>query len=569
MMAESRESLIKLAEQKYERDQLIAAAEAKYKAETTPKGIDPSISGASPAQTFVDKTLNTVGLNYLPEARAAIDPLVTKIGNILTGQKIGEGDTESFAKKREYFSRKLDESAAANPKAAIAGTVAGIGAGLLIPGASAAKGIQAAKGASLLAKAGIAAEKGAKAGALYGLASNPTQVEGQYDPINIPARIENSGVGLVAGGLLSPAVQVAGAGLSKLGGALKGVAERKAVAALEPTRTQVTSLQDKAGSAGFKNKEQELGRTLLNEGAIPVLGTPRRIQGRVEKLQEKAGEAVGSLVKSAGDKKVIDTHVLADEIASSPELSSLFVKDPKTGALLSKVPGAEGLASKVTEYLQTLRRNGTLSVAEAQKFRQAIDKQINFAKRVPDMAEAQQFLYQIRSGIADKMNGAINALQGNNSNALKEVNKSYSLLSRAGDILDKSVSKSTSNRSIGLTDTIAAAAGAATGKPVTALALGAINKFGRTFGSSIQARSADALANAISKTGSLAQSAAQNPAKFQGAVSRILGVMTGRFGEGGQESDASVLDFFKSNPEFVKDIQDPLQRRAVQMKLGQ
>lgn len=103
-----------------------------------------------------------------------------------------------------------------------ASAAGGVPIALATAGASAAP--QAARGATLLSRAGSSMKAGAKAGALFGAA------EGSYE--GVPGALQGAAVGGVAGGLLSPLAMGVGAGASKA----KALAERYLGG--QPTATQ-------------------------------------------------------------------------------------------------------------------------------------------------------------------------------------------------------------------------------------------------------------------------------------------------------------------------------------------
>jgi hypothetical protein len=158
------------------------------------------------------------------------------------------------------------------------------------------------------------------------------------------------------------------------------------------------------------------------------------------------------------------------------------------------VPGMRTVLKQIEEHLDDLRKNKSMSLSDAQKFRQRIDESINFNKRNVDLAGSQEFLYEIRSRINAKMDEVISGLEGMEANALKKANRTYSDLAKADQVLDMSIPRGQSNRTISLTDTIAGAAGLAHGGPAAAATVGALNKAVRTFGDPLTVRTMELLA---------------------------------------------------------------------------
>ena len=63
---------------------------------------------------------------------------------------------------------------------------------------------------------------------------------------------------------------------------------------------------------------------------------------------------------------------------------------------MRNTPGMESTVAAIEKQVETLAKNGKLTLAEAQKLRQGIDKSINFNKSAPDMRGAQEGLYRQR-----------------------------------------------------------------------------------------------------------------------------------------------------------------------------
>jgi hypothetical protein len=294
-------------------------------------------------------------------------------------------------------------------------------------------------------------------------------------------------------------------------GKVAAFAEDKAVHALNPTKQQA------------RMAPPTMGRTLLEEKAIPVFGSPEAIQARVQTAKQAAGEKVGALIDDTHAKltyqpppKPIVTPIGSGlkgphqpgretprawryEEATAPKPSGKVIDAEVLAASLEgelaglrNVPGMEGAVGKMEQYLETLRNNKQLTLPDAQKLRQQIDEAINWNKKVPDMPQAQEFLYSIRTRISQKMNDVIGAFEG--ENALKNANRKYGDLAQADAILDKSIPRGQSNQSISLGDKVAGGVGAAVGGVPGAVVGAAGNKLSRAVGNAMAARAADRLA---------------------------------------------------------------------------
>ena len=99
-----------------------------------------------------------------------------------------------------------------------------------------------------------------------------------------------------------------------------------------------------------------------------------------------------------------------------------------------------------------------------------------------------------------------------------------------------------------------------------------INKFGRTFGNSIQARAYDGLAKALQNSDDFARYAAEHPGVFQVAANRAVNAT--REGDQMAPGQDPVLDnqqlmqYFKKNPSVVQELQNSDLRDKIMKKLG-
>lgn len=282
---------------------------------------------------------------------------------------------------------------------------------------------------------------------------------------------------------------------------------RRINGAPEPTDAQLAQMA-KAGNATAK---QNLVRA-NSLGADPYSGP---IQAQVSPLSptmERAGPSGDFLTpiqpRPAGS---IDAPALAQNLRAQGD-----------SAKLAKIPGMEGLASKINGFLDTLSSNSrAMNIRDAQTLRQGIDSAINWGKRVPDMAGTQQYLVNIRNALSDAMNNSVDQAASKSGGALgqlRQANQNYSTLSKINDIAANRAAMNSANRAVGLTDTIATGAGAGVGASVggyVAGPLGAevgagaggvvgggLNKFGRTYGPAIQANAGDAVSNIAGRVAS-------------------------------------------------------------------
>jgi len=489
---------------------------------------------------------NTASMGYLPHLQAGVEKLLPNPTADVDAALKAEGfsvpsNDQGYISARDENIKRLETQSKEHPVASGIGTGLGIAAGALMPAAQISK--TAGLGAKML--------QGAKTGALYGAIANPGDTEGEYSPVQLGGRAKNVAIG--AGiGAAAPAVV---AGVEKSGSVVKDYLKKKA--ALKATRALGRPTPTEAARMAATGEDVALGRELLDEGAIPVLGTPGRIAKRVDALKEETGEQIGSLIDRGGDQKLIDAERLGIEILDSPEL-----------AQMRTTPGMENTAAMIEKQVETLAKNGKLTLKEAQKLRQGIDKSINFNKSAPDMRGAQEGLYRQRTAIRNAMSDAIDSLPGNSEKgALLKANRKYGRLADASDILEKEIGRDQANRSISLTDTIAGAAGASTGNPAAALALGAANKFGRTFGNSIQARVYDAVAK---KAGLVPGAMEKVNPQVASMIAQRAALRDPRFQENDDPilKDPQLLELFRKDPGLIDSIADETRRTKIKRRIA-
>lgn len=496
------------------------------------------------AQAALESFGNAATLGYLPQVQAAVESILPNPSKGVDAELEAKGfkisKPDGYVQARDENIKRHTQQKADFPLATTAGTVAGaVGGGLMVPMGALAKG----------ATLGAKALQGAKAGFAMGGLMNPGDIEGDVTLMPVE-RLKNAAAGGALGAAIPAGMNLLGKGADKLANYWDILAAKKATRSFgRPTPTEASKM-------AASGEDVAIGREALNSGAIPWLGTPGRIAGRVEKLKEEAGQKVGDLVKSAGSAKLVDSQKLANQVFYSPEVD-----------LMRRTPGMEGAVESIGKQVETLVKNGKMDLSEAQALRQQIDKSINWGKATPDVGAAEGLKMQ-RTGIRDAMNEGINSLNpGAPKDQLLSANRRYGKMAQASDILEREIGRNQANRSISLTDTIAAGAGASTGNPAAALVLGAINKAGRTFGNSVQARGYDALAKALAKSPGIVALAESNPS----VVSRLAAGL-GQEATGGKQdyslekdpilNDPELLMLFKKDENLLRNIDDP-QRRAL------
>lgn len=480
----------------------------------------PEAPKGSPLEAFVQSAGKELTLGYLPQLQA--------MGAKAVDYAFDVPNAPGYAQLRDESIKRGEQLSKDFPMSSGAGTVAGV-----LGGGAALSGI--APGVTVADRI----RKSALIGAALGGASNPGDTEGEIDPFQVNQRASNAATGAALGGVTQGALEAISPLSKYISKYFQGAANEKAVKALGGTAKQKAKLQD-------MGLEQKLGAQLLEEGVIPKLGTPGRILNRIESAKDKAGKAIGEIVDSAGNAPIIDTKAIAADLAANSDI-----------AVLRGIPGAEGLANTSDQILSTLGSRGVLSLKDTQGLRRQIDKQINYAGNL-DKGK-QSVLKLIRDRLAQSMDQAADQY---GIGGLKQANQTFSNLSRAEEMVKNKLGREAANRSVSLTDTIAAGAGIASGgtpgaSALLGAALGGLNKAGRTFGSSLSARTNQGLAGLAGGVGGLTG----NLANLPGPVALITNRITQRspfkkIEDDPVLKDKATVDFFRANPSVIDQLKD-------------
>lgn len=473
-------------------------------------------------------------LGYSPQLNAVaskVTDAVTDPAGDLDIAKKGftiQAKPQSYTDLRDENIARLKQQEAEFPKASLAGTLLGGAATSVVlgpalgrlPGYEALAGAKAAKDAGFIAKSAALARRAA--GAAYGAGvlggvMNPGDVAGELSPGQPMERVKNAEISGILGGL----THLGAEGVSSVGGGIrdwfKNLANERATRAIGLDKRSATNLLKNKGPEAI----QDLGASALDEGLISPFATPSKIAPKAEILKDKVGQEIGSLMTTADSAGAapIATQDLAKEISSRADIQGL-----------KKIPGAEGIANKVDGFLEALSKNGEISLEAAHKLRVGIDQQINYAKAIPEMKGAQQYLYQIRDALNKKIQDSIASSPMGEAakKALLEANQRYGALKSISGIATNKAAANAANRAIGLTDTIMGAGGASAGAAIGG-ALdgpegakrgafiggflgGGANKLSRTYGPALTANLASKFASVVNVAPQLAGALQKNPA---------------------------------------------------------
>ena len=343
------------------------------------KDIDPALKGYTSGVTLggqgvlggvvqagIDSAVSA-GHNILPNL---IDPSPTQ-RNAMLKEKGATGNFGPTNEKDLYYQGKhetnadFDKAREKNPYTFGATELAG---GLALPLGSIAKGAQAIKGASPLAKIIAATKAGAKTGAMVGGAGG--FIGGRSDlggdesnPLGVVKDVAiGTGLGTVIGGGLGGAVSGISEGAKALTGGWKNIASNRAAAAMgidaEKNMAPVTRQQDaiKRGFEPGRADAKSVGQTLLENEALPKnpFSFKQTIKDKLQSIINKkeselhpileeihqnttgnaAQQELSFLEKAKGYKKFLD---MKKQLEKHPEYGTTAAEDAQAA-----IPTARG-----------------------------------------------------------------------------------------------------------------------------------------------------------------------------------------------------------------------------------
>jgi hypothetical protein len=544
---------------------------------------------APPVQALERRAGNAMLGGYVPQLAGLVrkympDPNADTNKDLeAQGFKISEPQFNDYLAGRDETAAMLKRDKEEHPYASFAGDLAGSVAigGPLMKGINKAAPVlgkmgayAAGPGANLMGKIGALGVRSAGAGATGAAimgASNPGDVEGEIDPIQLGQRGKNAAVGFATGMALNPLVEGTVAGFGAAKDKLNSYAEEKAAKAIGLDKAAYKKILKEKGPEAVRR----MGRTALDEELVTPLSTPAKVAERAGEAQERVGEEIGELIEGAdrAGAAPINGDDVALEMMQSPELAKARL-----------VPGNEANVSAIDQMLETLAKNGQMSLKQTQELRRAIDKQINWAKATPDMRGKQEALYDIRDTLRGKISDGVDSVapqMGGQAGDLASKNKLYSTISDIEKYATNRAAGNAANRSVGLTDTISGGAGATIGGLAGAQAgphgmeigatvgggIGAgINKLGRTYGPSLQATGANRLAkiaSAFPKLGALIQANPQAAPLLLNALGSPKDI-----GSKAPQLDPQMMKTLTQNPGLIDTLDDENLKAQLRKAIG-
>lgn len=241
--------------------ELLELEEQEHQAAASASPSQPKPS--RPAEAGLEAFGQSATAGYLPQLQAGASQLVPNPSKSTDEKLRAQGfqinqPEDGYVANRDQFINRGKQLEEENPEASLAGTAAGIGASMMVPGG---------------AIGGIG--KSALRGAIQGAAYNPGDVEGKIDPLQLEDRAINAAQGGALGG-------VAGA-------ASKGLQN------LSRRQQMINQVKDSANLPEFVKKEIDAAKNTLRQKEI----VPKEITLQ-ELIKGKSGKVNPEIIRKGG-----------------------------------------------------------------------------------------------------------------------------------------------------------------------------------------------------------------------------------------------------------------------------
>lgn len=450
---------------------------------------------------------------YLSQLQAKMEPVTDRVFNAITGNDVEPADwdqlttnNEEYLKSRDANIKRNKELKEKNPvvyggSEILGNVITGVAGSGIMPGAAAT-----AKGRALQAGA---------MGLAYGALSNPGDVEGVINEVQVGPRLKNALYGALTG-------YGAQAGIDKIAKHSKPLAE-KILKAAHKRAAKAMGWQKSHGNKFTQEQIDEAGKYALDNDLLEInlWNNSGKMAEKNQKVMEKAGKGMSEVydaIDEAGASKFNPVEV-ADEVDN--QLGG-FWRDP--------INKAE--AKQFDNTIETILNRGNQSnpsanipLNEAQALKKKLGKVANWKNSVSvsDKEKMARDAYRVVSEQIDEAveKGAKEIGNTTLLNDLTRAKKDYAAGKTAEELIENLIKKK-GNRSIGLMDIISMGAGAqAFGGPPGAIAAFTVKKLSDTYGSKVAARALDKIGKTLMKTPSLARLANTKPTAFQAVVYRF------------------------------------------------
>lgn len=452
---------------------------------------------------------------YLPQIQAKTQPLTDRLFKAM-----GLGDAEpapfsqllenspEYIKARDLNIKRQKEQSEKFPKTSkISEIIGGVSTAAAVP-SSAATGI-------------LRLAQSAGAGAAYGALSNPSDVEGIVDELQLDERLKNAVIGAFTG-LGAEAGLKAIEKMSKpLAENILNAAKRRAAKALGAERATARELGEEGilevGEFALRAKAPEFEGGKAKRIISPSLfDNTKKMAQRIEQAKSGAGKKMSEVYESLDEAGIKEFSPF--EVASKVESEvGDFWKSPINRAEQRQL-------ENTIESILMRGPDKNISFREAQKLKEELGKVAKWSNRVTvtDKEQMARDAYGVVNRAIDEAveRGSKNIKSPELLKSLRDAKKMYSSTKSAEKLIENRLAREQGNKFFGISDYMLGAGGAPILGPKV-LALVGAKKILDRYGSQGAAIAFDKIGQSISKIPKIAEFMQRNPVAFQVAVYKI------------------------------------------------
>ena len=336
---------------------------------------------------------------------------------------------------------------------------------------------------------------------------------GHSEADSVGGMLADTALGVGAGGILGYGAQAAAPllakGAEKISTGSRNLAKSMATRALGAERSTVKKL----GSEGV----DEIGGYALDNGLLSSFGSADDMLARNEAVISKAGDARRAAYDAIDDQGASTFN---------PFTAATKVEDEVVGGLNRSFDDTQELIGALDPHLSNILSRGenNIPMREAQALIESLGKKAKFDTSRNNLGN------DVAVNAYHALRKAVNEAAGEGADAvgiaglretIEGANKTMSSGFKDKGLLDNKFAREQGNKLLGLTDTIAATEAVATaGGPVGMAVLGAKKGLER-FGSQNAALGLDSISKFLQKSPQMMKAAQENPEAFQAMVSRL------------------------------------------------
>lgn len=290
--------------------------------------------------------------------------------------------------------------------------------------------------------------------------------------------------------------------LRRVADALREYGNEKAYKAIGGIQGDIKSALQGKGVPGGLGRVREAGGDLRDLGVATALVTPKRALERIREREDAIGSALGTAlpdldVRLAKAGQAANPALNFDVQAVASKIQNEVIDPLRTSGVVELEKVADAVEQQTLRLMgKASGPNGTMTLAEAHQFRQALDEPLYWQGKVPETKLVASYVKKIRdavsSEISEKVDAASNAVGGASKETWQKLNRLYSSLKIGEKAAEKGELRNAGNAAFGLREAQLAAGGLASGHALPAALAGLAMKAARHYGPGLQMAAAGA-----------------------------------------------------------------------------